>query len=180
MTRFLVALLGLACLVGVVLAGEAAKRSLKIFDAYPRAKLVPVPTNANELVWMEDLWICTDRSLRHPRHERDPFRDIYSLEWSAGSITTPSQYRDGCYLPAWGTEVADRRNQVHGPTNYLIFNFYPWARGVTLGGPGSADFLHLKRDTNTPPQWFIFEHQDSGDVLLFERAGTNASVQSKR
>lgn len=179
MTRSLALLLSLACVAVGVFAGEAAKRSLTVFEACQRAISVAVPTNANELAWMVDLWVCTDRALRSPPENWDSFPHIQTLELDDRSIRSPSQYGDGCEFMALCTRTRDGAGRASNLTNLYTFNFYTKAKGVTLG-VGSVDFLYFKRDTNNPPQWFIFAHQDSGDVLLFERMGTNAPVQPKR
>ena len=46
-------------------------------------------------------------------------------------------------------------------------------RGFVFGGP-MADFFTFKRDPESPPSWFLLEHQVSGDVFLFQRAKPQA------
>jgi hypothetical protein len=170
------------CAWGLI-GAEKAKRSLSVFHAHAIAKEVPVPKTAHDLHWMADLWICADRALRQPPSNNDSFPHLQTFDLrdrdGSSAIVHPSQYGDGCLLEPMCSLVTDGAGRKPRGTNLYVFNFYIKAKGVSLGPPGQADFLYLKRDPNDPPRWFILEHQDSGDVLLFERASTNAISDTK-
>ena len=170
------------CAFGLI-GAERTNRLVSVFEAYANAKQVPIPKSADELRWMADLWICVDRALRHPPSNDDAFPHLQTIDLrdheGVSMITHPSQYDGGCYLTAMCSLTRDGSGRKPGGTNVYVFNIYAKAKGITFGGP-EADFLFLKRDPQDPPRWFILEHQDLGDVLLFQRASTNAISKTHR
>jgi hypothetical protein len=153
-------------LAPAVWESEKPHRLLTVFEARQSARVVPLATNAQDLAWLADYWSCVDRALRKPPGNSDAFPHLKTIDLrNPIRISSPSHFGKGLQLWPECSFVADGAHQ-QWKTEMRPFDFH--AEGFTMGGM-QADFLTLKRDHSNPPQWFILEHQDTGDVLLFQR-----------
>ena len=135
------------------------------------------PTNARtELAWMFGKWECTDRALRGLRDKEFDYALLKSIE-------VEDEYAIDCkgsgsgIIRLWlDCTWLDRRPGFEDTrlTGYKGKDF------LYRFTPGGSDPFWLKREPTNNPTWFIMEHRDNGDVLLFRRVKLPAPDEKTR
>jgi len=157
-------------------AGELSLTNLAQLMQQAEAVIIN-PTNAQkELAWIFGKWECTDRALRGVRDKNYDYASLKSIEvedeyFIDYTEAMPDMVRLWL-LCTW----LDRRPDFQD-TRRTAFEGKDFLYRCSPGG--SVPFW-LKREPTNNPTWFIMEHQDNGDVLLFRRLRPPASDDKSR
>lgn len=170
----------LACLLVLEsMAASAGELSLtNLAQLMQQAEAVIInPTNAQkELAWILGKWECSDRALHGVRDKEYDYASLKSIEvedeyFIEYTEVMPDMVRLWV-LCTWldrRPSFQDRRHTAFKGKDFL-YRF----------SPGGSDPFWLTREPTNNPTWFIMEHQDNGDVLLFRRVKLPASDDKTR
>jgi hypothetical protein len=147
---------------------ESDKALVALAEKLARAEKVTAIKSAKDLDWMAGKWKCTERALRGPRDIQTyaiclPFLDTIVIEDDPVARTTETA---GTYQQVLLCKFLGRTKDEKTPTDTIVCDID--AKGYRFFIP-SPDWLWLKKEPVEKPNWFILQHQDTGDVLLFER-----------
>lgn len=163
--------LALFCTAGLAAAEPPASAVTNIFVAYSRAGVAPFPTNRADIAWLGGRWVCADRALRRPptKSSEADYAFISAVKiW--GDAIEPSDVPAGFVI----TMVCEYLPYLDdSPTLPALKHALYSRKGFSLGVL-HGDLFKLKIPPVRNPTWFLLEHVDTKDVLLFTKSGQDS------
>lgn len=123
------------------------------------------PTNAQqELDWLVGVWRCADVAFPKPPSKSDSYAMLRRIEIPDDGITFPGTQTNSVLLYLHCTFTTNIAGYISPKDETHMVEI----RGQDfIYFPG--DYFVLKRPRTNYPAFFILQHQDSGDLLLFRR-----------
>lgn len=142
----------------------ATKSGLSLFDVYQKSVLVSHSVRLEQLTWLEGEWECVDRALRHPPTPEQLYAYAYLMKIHHGNISKTAAFGGGYSILAF-TRVLPR-SPGDDKSKDLPISIEFNTDGFMFNVP-HTDYMKLRRDPRPKPEWFILEHADNKDLLLF-------------
>ena len=166
----------LACLLLSITVNPLSAETLpELVEAMKASKVVGPPKSVAEVQWLIGKWDCVARALRRPPRRDDLYAFLGGLEFDEGGILPSRAFPGGVRMRPVCKFLADGRGQLDWEDGISI-EFHE--KGFFFGMP-AADLLKIAKDPNPNAQWFILEHSDTGDVLMFKRRVEKSSAPTR-
>lgn len=141
----------------------------KLADHIRSGVIVSPPARVESLYWLAGEWECRDRALRSPSRE-SAYAYLNSVRIETNGIVASRAFErtnlgGGQTLALWCTFLPNAFGRVATPRSVLV-EFHAKSFCFEMPNP---DTFTLRRDPSNSPDWFVLEHQITGDVLFFTR-----------
>ncbi len=157
---------------------ESDKALIVLAAKLARSEKVTDVKSVKELSWMVGRWKCTERILRGPRDIGMSglslaFLDTVEVDEEHVAMKTETM---GTFSQHLQCTSLGRQKTARQPKDFTLCEID--AKGYRFAMP-DPDWLWLKKEPVEKPSWFILQHQDTGDVLLFERVPESDRVPKR-